>query len=184
MSTKLHDSWTLQGRESLLSLQTSVPRLQKQSTCMVVSTCLPQASHVLESVIFLWKRESLVGKIPLHVFHTKCLILFGKFIHHTPHQTPCIFDGFEQLVLPPSAMISRANLYALLTVKLTSFLSSAHTILSFATDSLMGILRIASASYGRKRPLTSSVSHSKPSSLSNSLTILIWFPGLSGVTTL
>ena len=96
VSTKLQDSWILQGRASLLSFQTSVPQLQKQSTCMVVSVCPQQASHVLDSVIILRKRDSLVGRIPLQAFHAKCLILFGTFRLQTPLQTPCIFDGSKQ----------------------------------------------------------------------------------------
>ena len=142
---KLRDSWTLKGRESLQELYTFVPRLQKQSKCMVVSTCLPQSSHILLAMIFLWKRESLVARIPLQAFQAKCLILFGRFILHTLRLTPCNFVGSEQLALPPSASISRASLYALLTVNLP-FFSLAQTILLIATNSLMGILRIASTS--------------------------------------
>ena len=39
VSTKLHDSCTVNGKESLLALHTSIPRLQKQSICIIVFSC-------------------------------------------------------------------------------------------------------------------------------------------------
>ena len=124
-----------------------------------------------------------MAKIPLQAFQEKCLILFGRFVLHTPHQTLCIFIGSEQLALWSSAIISWASLYALLTINLP-FLSSAHTSLSFVTKLLRGVLRIASASWGKNRPFTSSMSHFLPPFFIKSLTILTQVPRFSGVTTL
>ena len=119
----------------------------------------------------------------LHAFHTKCLTLFGTFIWHSHLQVCFIVDWFEPPAISLSPWSSYASLYALLTVNLL-FLFLAHITLSLASVMLKGMLRIASASWGKKHWLTRSLFHSLLSSSIRSLTHYICPGVLSGVITL
>ena len=123
----------------------------------------PQKSHLSFVKTIRCSRHCFLGSTFLQALHIKCLNLFGHCKFHMTFHIAVILELLEQPGLSFLPLVltrySDAILYAFLTMNMP-FGDFAHIWESNGFMGLTGMLRIASASLGRKVHLIKVTSHS------------------------
>ena len=129
--------------------QTSRAFGQSHSACPLVSASTPQILQVGSLMIFLLQRFVFVDKTFLHAFHAKDRILFGICKRQSVLQNTLVFSLFEGPLWEVDVLLEMKSANALLMEKMPLGVQ-AQTMQSGGSVWLIGILRMAWASWGVK----------------------------------
>ena len=143
---------------------------QSQNKWLNDSTSAWHSSQQLSFKTFLFTRLSFMGKMFLQALQGKWQTLWVTFTCHKYFQNFLEFLSSDTTLESDPKLISRAILYALLTLKLL-FAVGAQTCLSSGSLELEAIPCITSTSWGRKSLWTRSFFHA-PTSASISTSIV------------
>ena len=130
----------------------------------------PQKSHLSSVKTFRCSKHCFVGSTFLQALHIKCLTLFGHCKFYMTFHIVVILELSKQPGLSSLPLVSTryldAIMYALLTVTMP-FGDFTQIWESDGFIGLIGMLRIASASWGRKVHLIKATSQSSNGTQSN-----------------